>query len=74
MASYLGKIVNSYQLREVYDTYMYLKDATNRTPITGILVYYTKEPTDEVRGFVESGCAILYNDSIEVSQDEDYDE
>lgn len=64
--NYLGKRVNSYQLREIYDTYMYLKDATNRTPITGVLVYYTKEPTDEVRGYVEMGCAILYNEDPEI--------
>lgn len=64
--NYLGKCVNSYQLREIYDTYMYLKDATTRTPITGVLVYYTKEPTDDARRYREMGCAILFNEDPEI--------
>lgn len=37
-------------------------------------MFYTKEPSNDVKVYLDMGCVVLYNDSIEVSQDEGYDE
>lgn len=74
LQNYVGKHVEECQLKDILDTYIYIKVEAYKHPVRGILMFYTKEPSSDVKVYLDMGCVVLYNDSIEASQDEGYDE
>lgn len=61
---YVGRQVVWYELQEIYDTYIVLRDCKGSVPyLCGTVVGVSQELTPEVRKLVRPGGFCVYNDS-----------